>query len=164
MRIAKIAAFVVAVGVLAAVAVWPGPSGTVQAGPLTMSECEYRTEAGTVAAECGTLVVPENRRDPSSDLIGLPVVRIPAASGAASREPIFRLGGGPGNTNLKFPQASRFTDTHDVVLVGYRGIDGSRRLDCPEVTGYLQTSDDLSAEVSLPFKACADRLTKDAST
>ena len=29
--------------------------------------------------------------------------------------------------------ASRFADDHDVVLVGYRGVDSSTRLDCPEV-------------------------------
>ena len=34
---------------------------------------------------------------------------------------------------MNFPKASRFADDHDVVLVGYRGVDGSSRLDCPEV-------------------------------
>ena len=47
--------------------------------------------------------------------------------------PIFRLQGGPGLTNMDFPDAKRFTARHDVVLVGYRGVDGSSRLDCPEV-------------------------------
>ena len=34
---------------------------------------------------------------------------------------------------MEFPFASRFTANHDLVLVGYRGVDGSSRLDCPEV-------------------------------
>ena len=34
---------------------------------------------------------------------------------------------------MNFPDASRFAGNHDVVLVGYRGVDGSSRLDCPEV-------------------------------
>ena len=34
---------------------------------------------------------------------------------------------------MDFPDATRFTARHDVVLVGYRGVDGSSRLDCPEV-------------------------------
>lgn len=144
--------------------VWPAdtlevPDGAA-AGSLTMQACEYETEAGQVPADCGTLVVPETRSDPGSELIALPVVRVRATG--TPREPIFRLGGGPGNTNMTFPQASRLTDGHDVVLVGYRGVDGSRRLDCAEVTGALQNSGDLAAaETTLAFRACAQRLTKD---
>ena len=35
--------------------------------------------------------------------------------------------------NREFSQASRFSDRRDVFLVGYRGMDGSSVLDCPEV-------------------------------
>ena len=59
----------------------------------------------------------ENRHDPQSRLIALPVKRIHARS-AKPGLPIFRLQGGPGITNMDFPDASRFADTHDVVLVG----------------------------------------------
>ena len=34
---------------------------------------------------------------------------------------------------MDFPDASRFAGDRDVVLVGYRGVDGSSVLDCPEV-------------------------------
>ncbi|MFC8193901.1 alpha/beta hydrolase [Streptomyces sp. NPDC057298] len=140
------------------------PEGAVS-GSLTMQPCDYDTEAGTVAADCGTLAVPENRRDPKSDLIALPVTRVRATS-ANPAEPIFRLGGGPGRTNMDFPQASRLTGRHDVVLVGYRGIDGSRRLDCPEVTAVMQSADGIAGSKTLPattkaFELCADRLTDD---
>ena len=139
------------------------PAGA-RVGDLAMRKCDYDTEAGTVRARCGTLVVPENRRNPASPLIALPVVRIVAAA-RQPREPVFRLGGGPGETNMTFPQASRLTADHDVVLVGYRGVDGSRRLDCPEVTGALQANGDLTGGKSqkvtaLAFQACATRLTK----
>ena len=60
------------------------------------------------------------------------MTRIRARS-AHPAEPIFRLEGGPGMTNMQFSKASRLADDHDVVLVGYRGVDGSSRLDCPEV-------------------------------
>ena len=140
------------------------PAGA-RPGSLTMQPCDYDTEAGSVPADCGTLVVPENRHDPATDLIALPVIRI-RAGGPSPGEPIFRLNGGPGATNLKFPQASRLTGNHDVVLVGYRGVDGSRRLDCPEVTETLQSSADLAGAESLraatrAFRACASRLTGD---
>ena len=45
--------------------------------------------------------------------------------------------------------ASRFVGERDVVLVGYRGIDSSVRLDCPEVESALKHSTDLLAEKSL---------------
>ena len=49
---------------------------------------------------------------------------------------------------MKFSKASRIAENHDVVLVGYRGVDGSVRLDCPEVVSALKRSEDfLGAEV-----------------
>ncbi|GAB3453502.1 alpha/beta fold hydrolase [Actinophytocola sediminis] len=134
-----------------------------RAGDLNLTPCTYDTEAGTLAADCGTLVVPENRRAPDSKLIALPVTRI-RATGANPAEPVFRLTGGPGATNMSFPQASRLTERHDVVLVGYRGVDGSTTLDCPEVTAELRKSADLVGEESFrrrgdALRLCARRLT-----
>jgi pimeloyl-ACP methyl ester carboxylesterase len=138
------------------------PKGA-HAGDLSLESCTYSTEDGSYAADCGTLVVPENRADPESRLIALPVTRIRARSDN-SAEPIFRLEGGPGLTNMTFSKASRFADNHDVVLVGYRGVDGSSVLDCPEVESALKHSTDLLGEKSFSayadgFRACADRLT-----
>jgi pimeloyl-ACP methyl ester carboxylesterase len=140
------------------------PAGA-KAGDLILDDCEYATESGSYAADCGTLVVPENRADRKSRLIALPVTRIRAKSENPA-EPIFRLEGGPGLTNMKFSKASRFAEDHDVVLVGYRGVDGSVRLDCPEVESALKHSTDLLGEKSFRayadgFRACADRLTDD---
>src|SRR5574337_1692135 len=81
------------------------PAGA-HAGALTLKPCSYGTERGRYPADCGTLVVRENRHDPRSRLIALPVTRIHARS-AHSAEPIFRLQGGPGVTNMKFADASR---------------------------------------------------------
>jgi pimeloyl-ACP methyl ester carboxylesterase len=140
------------------------PEGA-KAGDLTLKPCSYSTEDGSYDADCGTLVVPENRADPDSRLIALPVTRIHARSDHPG-EPIFPLWGGPGLTNMKWPQASRFADNHDVVLVGYRGVDGSVRLDCPEVESALKHSTDFLGEKSFrafgdAYRACADRLTDD---
>ncbi len=41
------------------------PQGA-HAGQLTMHPCTYATEQGAMPADCGTLVVPENRADPRS--------------------------------------------------------------------------------------------------
>jgi pimeloyl-ACP methyl ester carboxylesterase len=142
------------------------PAGA-KAGDLVLHDCTYDTEAGALPADCGTLVVPENRSDPDSRLIALPVTRIHARSPQqAAADPIFRLEGGPGITNMTFPQASRYVGDRDLVLVGYRGVDGSSRLDCPEVASAMKHSPDFLAPSALraradAFRDCADRLQGD---
>src|SRR5687767_11768564 len=97
------AAALVVIGLLGLGLVYIGWSGDsrpavpdgARAGDLAMEACTYRTDGGDRAADCGTLVVPENRRDPDSRLIALPVVRI-RATAAPAAEPVFRLEGGPG--------------------------------------------------------------------
>jgi pimeloyl-ACP methyl ester carboxylesterase len=137
--------------------------GGAKAGDLTLEPCDYATESGSYAADCGTLVVPENRADPGTRLIALPVTRIRALADRP-REPIFRLQGGPGISNMQFSEASRFADNHDVVLVGYRGVEGSVRLDCSEVSSALKRSGDILGEKSArafseAMGSCATRLT-----
>ena len=137
------------------------PQGA-HSGQLTMHPCTYPTENGAYRADCGTLVVPEDRADPRSRLIALPVTRILARS-SHPLAPIFYLNGGPGITNMTFPQANRLTAQHDVVMVGYRGVDGSSVLNCPEVTAALENSADFLGKASLSaysqaFASCAKRL------
>ena len=55
------------------------PKGAL-AGDLLLHPCTYDTEGGGYAADCGTLVVPENRHDSASRLIAIPVTRIRALS------------------------------------------------------------------------------------
>src|SRR5450755_3486123 len=132
------------------------------AGQLTMHPCTYPTENGSYRADCGTLVVPEDRADPRWRLIALPVTRILARS-SHPLAPIFHLNGGPGTTNMTFPQASRLAAQHDVVMVGYPGVDGSSVLNYPEVTSALHSSADFLGKASLSayshaFASCAQRL------
>src|SRR4030095_5003360 len=127
------------------------PAGA-QAGDLILHRCHYGTEDASYAADCGTLVVPENRHQPGSRLIALPVTRIRAGS-AEPGVPIFRLQGGPGITNMNFARASRFADKQDVGLVGYRGVDGSSKLDCPEVTSAREQARAVLAQNALGGEA-----------
>ena len=164
-----IAAAVIGLGFLrfGAVPAVPVVPVGARAGDLTLSPCTFATESGDFAAECGTLVVPEDldqNAKTGTRLLALPVTRIKATSPVGSAEPIFYLEGGPGLSNMVFPQASRFASDRDVVLVGYRGRDGSVQLDCPEVPSALRRSQDALGETSLhayadAFRACADRLT-----
>lgn len=97
-------------------------------------------------ADSGTLIVPENRDSKTSRSIQLPVVRICSTSSKAA-EPVFLFEGGPGLTNIKKqPLPDWLLENHDVVMVGYRGVDGSASLSCPEFNTLLkQLRDPLSA-------------------
>jgi pimeloyl-ACP methyl ester carboxylesterase len=131
------------------------PDGAA-AGDLALEPCTYPTEDGPYDADCGTLVVTENPTDADSRLIALPVVRVRALTDEPA-EPIFRLEGGPGLTNMDFDRASRFVDHRDLVLVGYRGVDGSVQLDCPEVVSVYQRAANVLGEEFFDAKADALR-------
>ena len=153
----------------AACAPAPGPTplevpADAQAGDLNaMEPCEYQPAGrkAKFAAECGTLAVPENWAREGSRLIALPVVRIPAA-GDQPAEPVFYLQGGPGQSNLSWVQPDWLFEKRDVVFVGYRGINGTVTLSCPEVNRLLKThagkdafSEQARAEYSAAVKECA---------
>jgi pimeloyl-ACP methyl ester carboxylesterase len=99
-----------------------------------IEKCEFQPANSNTKyiAECGTLVVPENWDKAGSRLIALPVVRIPA-SGPNPTEPVFWLMGGPGGPNLTWSPPAWLLENHDVVMVGYRGAEGTVVLSCPEV-------------------------------
>jgi pimeloyl-ACP methyl ester carboxylesterase len=142
------------------------PEGTHAGELVGMQECEYQPAGGkaSFAAECGTLVVPENWDEAGSRLIALPVVRI-AASAPNPAEPVFYLQGGPGQSNLSWVPPDWLLVNHDVVIVGYRGIDGMVTLACPEVNRLYKRhmgKDLLSPQAQLDYagavKACAATL------
>jgi pimeloyl-ACP methyl ester carboxylesterase len=132
-------------------------------GNLTLEACAYEIQGTAFAADCGTLVVPENRADPATRLISVPVIRVHAATDQPG-EPIFFLNGGPGQSNMTFQPPLGLLDKHDFVLVGYRGVDGSVRLDCPEYGRALQRSggdllsDSARASRNEAAGQCAERL------
>ena len=139
------------------------PEGA-QAGDLVdLEPCTYEARDVEYAADCGTLIVPENRNDPNSRLIALPVIRV-RATGSNPAEPIFRLSGGPGQSNMGFSHLERLIENHDVVLVGYRGVDSSPVLQCPEfIQAAKGVGDNLLSEESIAnmgdaFTHCAARL------
>ncbi|HRE28141.1 MAG TPA: alpha/beta fold hydrolase [Anaerolineales bacterium] len=115
-------------------------------------------------AECWMMAVPEAATDAGSRLIALPVVRLPA-TGPSPKEPVFWLEGGPGSSNLNYRPPAWLRRDHDVVLVGYRGVDGPVRLDCPEAAAVLKRAlgvgvldSDAQAEAAAAMQRCAERL------
>jgi pimeloyl-ACP methyl ester carboxylesterase len=106
---------------------------SAQAGDLVdLEHCEYKANKVNYGADCSRLIVPENRSDPDSRLIALPVIRVRALADNPA-EPIFWLAGGPGETNMSFSRLEGLINDHDIVMVGYRGMDGSVVLTCPEM-------------------------------
>jgi pimeloyl-ACP methyl ester carboxylesterase len=116
------------------------------------------THAGTYFdhdADYGTLVARENRQDRGSRLIELPVIRVRTRSQEPG-PPVFILGGGPGTPNVFDEEVLKkaglgdavvlwYLENHDVVMVGYRGVDGPVALDAPEYqTALIQTGKPLS--------------------
>jgi len=115
------------------------PAGA-QAGDLVdLKPCTYMAGDVEYSADCGTLVVPENRSDPKSRMIALPVLRVHALRANPSA-PIFFFQGGPGSSNLQFQKLDGLIEDHDLVLVGYRGVDGSVSLDCPEIADAVRNA------------------------
>jgi pimeloyl-ACP methyl ester carboxylesterase len=139
------------------------PEGA-QAGELVGRDpCMYERGDVEYAADCGTLVVPENRSEPDSRLIALPVIRVHAL-GDSPAEPIFWLTGGPGDSNMQLPGLKGLIEDHDLVMVGYRGMDGSIVLECPEMArAATGVGEDFLSEVSMAnfgeaMAQCAERL------
>ncbi|HIC82106.1 MAG TPA: alpha/beta hydrolase [Kiloniellaceae bacterium] len=79
---------------------------------------------------CGFMVVKENRSDPDSRTIRLPVVIFGARSSMAQKEPILYLTGGPGGSAYLSEQYQiegwrqerrLFPEGHDLIVMGQRG-------------------------------------------
>lgn len=138
------------------------PEGA-KAGDLALEPCIYEAEDRSYDAECGTLVVAEDSSDPESNLVALPVLRVHALT-HDPQEPVFFLTGGPGLSNMDSASeiADRYIADRDFVAVGYRGADGSVRLDCPEVSRAVSRSTDILSDdsftaVAEAYGSCATR-------
>lgn len=146
---------------------WPKQAITVPVGArdgdVFLEPCNFKTKTGSYKADCGTLVVSENRLKANSRMLALPVISIRAGS-SSPRAPIFYLGGGPGVSNLRFMPPAELLAGHDIVMVGYRGVDGSSKLNCPEFSrAVLGDGNDLLGDGSLTgmtasIRACFARL------
>ncbi len=107
---------------------------------------EHPAHLITVAAECGSLSVPENPDKPAGRQISLRVARVAAINRRKQPDPLFVLAGGPGMAATTFyataaPAFERIHRDRDIVLVDQRGTGGSNALNC-------ELSDDVIAEAS----------------
>src|SRR5262249_54274643 len=119
-----VAAFVLA---LAGCGPGDGPRSSI-----ALSEC--RLPKLPLAAQCGTLEVPENRAKPEGRKISLAIAVLPANTLNPRADPLFILAGGPGQAaSFLGPFAALLTSVRkdrDIVLVDQRGTGRSSPLDC----------------------------------
>lgn len=140
-------------------------SAKAKAGELVKKEGSFMRKEKQYRADFATLTVWENRTKDESRLIRLPVVRI-YSENKNPAEPVFLLMGGPGVSNIwKYPPAWLLKN-HDVVMVGYRGVDGSVILKAPEIVeGYKVDKEPFSREnlqkMAKAHRAAFERLKKE---
>jgi pimeloyl-ACP methyl ester carboxylesterase len=110
-----------------------------KAGDLSIKPYVFENEKGEkVDAELGVLLVPENRRNPQSNLIELAFVRFKSTAQNPGA-PIVYLAGGPGGsgsgtaTGTRFPLFMAMREIGDVIAFDQRGTGMSKpNLRCPE--------------------------------
>ncbi len=111
-------------------------AGSAPSAPaLEPCRLESPLGAGTVAARCGSLEVPENPAEPGGRRLSLAVAVLPAVSTRGRQDPLFLLAGGPGQGAREafLPQLGALAGVRrdrDLVLVDQRGTGASNRLSC----------------------------------
>jgi len=125
---------------------------------LALTEC--RLPNLSMAAQCGTLEVPEDRSKPDGRKIDIFAAVLPANTVTPKDDPLVVLAGGPGQAaSTLAPFASRLAElrrTRDVVLVDQRGTGRSSPLLCEAFTP--RESDVFDPDPLPRAKACVEEL------
>lgn len=124
-----------------------GVNAAGASSPLAMTPGRITCQGQEFDGLRGTLVVPEDRSGPNSRQITLPVVVVKSTSPSPGY-PVFQCAGGPGGSNIGPEQRISAADLrrHDVVQVGYRGVDGAPKLKHPLFDEILKTPDMLAPD------------------
>ncbi|HEY5901970.1 MAG TPA: alpha/beta fold hydrolase [Anaerolineales bacterium] len=112
------------------------PAASPAAGSLALQPCTVAN--GTVNAECGELLVPEDRAHPEGRVLQLDLVVVRARNSEDRQpDPLFYLAGGPGGaaaSDAIVASVNRIfrvvNDERDIVFLDQRGTDGAHRLVC----------------------------------
>jgi pimeloyl-ACP methyl ester carboxylesterase len=125
--------------------------GQQKAGTLKLKPYTFENSKGEkTPAEFGTLLVPEKRNDPQSNLIELAFVRFKSTA-ANPGPPIVYLAGGPGGSGIdtatgsRFPLFMAFREIADVIAFDQRG------------TGYSKPNLGCYERMSLPLDVAPTR-------
>jgi pimeloyl-ACP methyl ester carboxylesterase len=127
---------------------------------LALSECRLPKLA--LAAQCGTLDVPEDRRNPSRRTIAIAVALLPANTLNPKPDALFVLAGGPGQAASHLgPFASQLVGVRkdrDIVLVDQRGTGRSSPLDCAALKPHYDFESMLELDPAPKAAQCAREL------
>lgn len=109
---------------------FPQVPDTVKAGAVIKQFTSFRAGNKLVDAECGYVIVPENRSNTNSNLIKVAFVRFKSKL-SKSLPPIFFIGGGPGRETIQYARdhfinydIGRWT-AGDVIVFDQRGVGES---------------------------------------
>jgi pimeloyl-ACP methyl ester carboxylesterase len=90
-------------------------------------------------AQCGQLIVPENRYKENAKTISISVAIIPSITQPPKREPLFYITGGPGGDamgDIEFLVPALNQDQNLVVLAQRGTLDATPSLLCPEIDAF----------------------------
>ncbi|PKV50143.1 pimeloyl-ACP methyl ester carboxylesterase [Aquimarina sp. MAR_2010_214] len=110
-----------------------GKNKALKEGDITIRQGTFKNKntkkhPKKIKADYFSLAVKENRNNPNSRIITIPVVKLHSISNSP-KEPVFLLAGGPGASNIWKNPRLWLLDNHDIIMVGYRGVEGSVQLD-----------------------------------
>lgn len=109
-------------------------------------DLEIKIDSLTFTYKSGNISVIENSEDSLSGTIQIPYIQY-ISNNPAKKEAIFILTDGPGKSNLNSAKVkSWMLENSDVVLIGYRGIDGSVNLDIQGFNSAIKRFNPLDAE------------------
>jgi pimeloyl-ACP methyl ester carboxylesterase len=128
----------------------------------TIALAECRLPKLPLAAQCGTLEVPENRDKPDGRKISIAIAVLPANTLHPRADPLFILAGGPGQAaSFLGPFAAALTGVRkdrDIVLVDQRGTGRSSPLTCAAFKSDHSLATTLEFDPAPKAAACAREL------
>ena len=130
---------------------------------VNLEDCALISPSGAqIDAQCGELMVPEDRANPGGRQIELHIAVIPAIKRNPEPDPLFLLAGGPGQSAIEafpamIPLMFQIHEGRDIVLVDQRGTGKSNPLRCLTPEDESLTEEQLLAKL----KACPETLEAD---
>ena len=114
-----------------------GLAASSHAAEIALSPCDLTAAGGRleVDAQCGTLAVPLDPRDPGGEAIDLYVAVVEALAEQGAPDPLVVIAGGPGQAATSFyvtaeAAFARVVRKRDIILVDQRGTGQSAPLMC----------------------------------
>ena len=103
--------------------------------------CQEKNKPEDYVTRCATIDVPLwHSKQGSVERIPLPVKWIKKTSAQRQKPVILGINGGPGISNLSFKPPKELLDDFEILLVGFRGVDGKLNIQCNEFEAGLSAS------------------------